>query len=131
MMQEEEAYTLDDLLNKAKTYIKNEEDISLIKRAYQFASKAHAGQTRLTGDDYILHPLNVAMILTGIYADSQTLATALLHQVVNFSYVSIEEVEKDIPNEQHIQEAYSAARVAFCCDEALRKDSFVDVDPEL
>ena len=43
----------------------------------------------------------------------------------------IEAVEKDIPNEQHIQEAYSAARVAFCCDEALRKDSFVDVDPEL
>jgi guanosine-3',5'-bis(diphosphate) 3'-pyrophosphohydrolase len=95
MKQEEEAYTLDDLLNKAKTYIKNEEDISLIKRAYQFASKAHAGQTRLTGDDYILHPLNVAMILTGIYADSQTLATALLHDVINFSNVSIEEVEKE------------------------------------
>lgn len=95
MKQEEEAYTLDDLLKKAKTYIKNEDDISLIKKAYEFAAKAHAGQTRLTGDDYILHPLNVAMILTGIYADSQTLATALLHDVINFTNVTIEDVEKE------------------------------------
>lgn len=91
-MKQEEAYRLDDLLQKVKTYIKNEEDINLIKKAYDFASKAHAGQLRLTGDDYILHPLNVAMILTEIYADSQTLATALLHDVINFANVTIEEV---------------------------------------
>lgn len=99
MKQKEEAYTLDDLSNKAKTYIKNDEDIDLIKRAYAFASKAHAGQTRLTGDDYMLHPLNVAMILTEIYADAQTLATALLHDVINFSNVSIELVEKEFGKE--------------------------------
>ena len=59
-MQKEDAYTLDDLLEKAKVYIKSDEDIELIKKAYLFASKAHAGQLRLTGDDYMLHPLNVA-----------------------------------------------------------------------
>ena len=94
MKQKEEAYTLDDLLAKAKTYIKNNDDIELIKNAYAFASKAHAGQLRLTGDDYMLHPLNVALILTEIYADSQTLATALLHDVINFSNVTIEDVEE-------------------------------------
>ena len=94
MKQKEEAYTLDDLLAKAKTYIKNNDDIELIKNAYAFASKAHAGQLRLTGDDYMLHPLNVALILTEIYADSQTLATALLHDVINFSDVTIEDVEE-------------------------------------
>ena len=94
MKQKEEAYTLDDLLVKAKTYIKNNDDIELIKNAYAFASKAHAGQLRLTGDDYMLHPLNVALILTEIYADSQTLATALLHDVINFSDVTIEDVEE-------------------------------------
>ena len=94
MKQKEEAYTLDDLLTKAKTYIKNNDDIELIKNAYAFASKAHAGQLRLTGDDYMLHPLNVALILTEIYADSQTLATALLHDVINFSDVTIEDVEE-------------------------------------
>ena len=95
MKQKEEAYTLEDLLKKAKTYIKNEEDIDLIKKAYDFASKAHAGQLRLTGDDYMLHPLNVALILTEIYADAQTLATALLHDVINFTDVTIEDVEKE------------------------------------
>ena len=94
MKQKEEAYTLDDLIAKAKTYIKNNDDIELIKNAYAFASKAHAGQLRLTGDDYMLHPLNVALILTEIYADSQTLATALLHDVINFSDVTIEDVEE-------------------------------------
>lgn len=94
MKQKEDAYTLDDLLNKVKTYIKVNDDINLIKKAYDFASKAHSGQLRLTGDDYILHPLNVAYILTEVYADSQTLATALLHDVVNFANVKLEEVEE-------------------------------------
>ncbi len=94
MKQKEDAYTLDDLLNKVKTYIKVSDDINLIKKAYDFASKAHSGQLRLTGDDYILHPLNVAYILTEVYADSQTLATALLHDVVNFANVKLEEVEE-------------------------------------
>ena len=93
MTQKEEAYTIDDLLLKARSYIKNDDDIALIKKAYSFAAKAHAGQLRLTGDDYMLHPLNVAFILTEIYADSQTLATALLHDVINFTDTKIEEVE--------------------------------------
>lgn len=99
MKQEEQAYTLDDLLNKACTYIKNDDEINLIKRAYLFASKAHSGQLRLTGDEYILHPLNVAMILTEIYADSQTLATALLHDVINFTDTKIEDIENEFGSE--------------------------------
>lgn len=94
-MQKEDAYTLDDLLEKAKIYIKSDEDIELIKKAYLFASKAHAGQLRLTGDDYMLHPLNVALILTEIYADAQTLSAALLHDVINFANVTIEKIEKE------------------------------------
>lgn len=94
-MQKEDAYTLDDLLEKAKIYIKSDEDIELIKKAYLFASKVHAGQLRLTGDDYMLHPLNVALILTEIYADAQTLSAALLHDVINFANVTIEEIEKE------------------------------------
>lgn len=99
MKQEEQAYTLDDLLNKACTYIKSNDEIDLIKRAFLFASKAHSGQLRLTGDEYILHPLNVAMILTEIYADSQTLATALLHDVINFTDTKIEDIEKEFGSE--------------------------------
>lgn len=95
MNQKEDAKTLDDLILKAKTYIKNDDEIELIKKAYYFAEKAHAGQLRLTGDAYLLHPLNVAVILTEVYADSQTLVTALLHDVINFTDITIEEVEEN------------------------------------
>lgn len=91
----ESAYTLEDLLNKAKEYIDKKEDLELIEKAYSFASKAHAGQLRLTGDPYMLHPLNVAYILTEIYADSETLATALLHDVINFASVTLDMVEEE------------------------------------
>ena len=95
MNQKEDVKTLDDLILKAKTYIKNDDEIELIKKAYYFAEKAHAGQLRLTGDAYLLHPLNVAAILTEVYADSQTLVTALLHDVINFTDITIEEVEEN------------------------------------
>ncbi len=91
----ENAYTIDDLLNKAKEYIDKKEELELIEKAYSFASKAHAGQLRLTGDPYMLHPLNVAYILTEIYADSETLATALLHDVINFASVTLDMVEEE------------------------------------
>lgn len=99
MKQKEDAYTLNDLIDKAKVYIKSEDDIKLIEKAYEFASKAHAGQLRLTGDEYVLHPLNVALILTEVYADSQTLATALLHDVINFTNTTLEEVEENFGTE--------------------------------
>ena len=62
--------TIDDLINKVRTYIDNEEDIELIKKAYNYASCKHFGQKRITGDDYIIHPLNVALILTDNNADT-------------------------------------------------------------
>ena len=94
MKQKENAYTLDDLIKKVKTYIKNEDEVNVIKDAYNFALEAHKGQLRLTGDEYILHPLNVAYILTEIFADYETLTTALLHDVINFSNIKKEDVEK-------------------------------------
>ena len=99
MNQKEDVKTLNDLILKAKSYIKNDNEIELIKKAYYFAEKAHAGQLRLTGDDYMLHPLNVAIILTEVYADSQTLATALLHDVINFTDTTIEVIEKNFGSE--------------------------------
>lgn len=95
MKLKEKAYTVDDLLNKASEYIKNEEQLNIIKKAYSFAYEAHFGDKRLTGDDFILHPLNVALILTEIYADYETLATALLHDVINFSSSTLDDVEKE------------------------------------
>lgn len=99
MMQSEEAYNISDLINKASTYIKSDDDINVIKKAYDFANKAHLGQERLTGDEYILHPLNVAMILTDIYSDTSTIATALLHDVINFAGVKEEQIRASFGDE--------------------------------
>lgn len=54
-----------------------------IKKAYLFACKEHAGKKRLSGDDYITHPLNVADILTTLNVDEVTIEAALLHEVLN------------------------------------------------
>lgn len=93
-MDHNEIFTLKELIDKASTYIKEEDEINLIKSAYNFAEEAHAGQVRLTGDKYILHPLNVAYILTEIYADANTIATALLHDIINYTNTTIYEVEE-------------------------------------
>ena len=86
--------TIDDLINKFKTYNDNEKDIELIRKAYDFAEKKHFGQKRISGDDYILHPLNVALILTEVSADAPCMAAALLHDTIEDCDVTKEEIEK-------------------------------------
>ena len=86
--------TIDDLLERVKVYNSNEEDLKLIRKAYEFAAKKHFGQKRISGDDYIQHPLNVALILTEINADAYALAAALLHDTIEDSDSTKEEIEK-------------------------------------
>ncbi|MDY4996594.1 MAG: bifunctional (p)ppGpp synthetase/guanosine-3',5'-bis(diphosphate) 3'-pyrophosphohydrolase [Bacilli bacterium] len=86
--------TIEDLIEKVKTYNTNEKDIDLINRAFDYAYKKHFGQKRISGDDYITYPLNVAMILTDINADATCLAAALLHDTIEDSDSTKEEVTK-------------------------------------
>ena len=95
MMHEEiRNITIEDLIEKVKTYNTNEKDIELINKAFDYAYKKHFGQKRISGDDYITHPLNVAMILTDINADATCLAAALLHDTIEDSDSTKEEVTK-------------------------------------
>ena len=88
-----------DLLLEKLNYIKNPNDIENIKRAYYFARDCHQGQYRKSGEEYILHPLSVAMILTTIYADAVTIQAALLHDVLVETSCSTDEIEKEFGNE--------------------------------
>lgn len=94
--------TYDQLLDKVKTYIHDEKEIELINKSYEYALKAHDKVKRLTGEDYIIHPINAAYILTSLNADSTTLASALLHDVLKNENIKIEDIEenfgKDIAN---------------------------------
>lgn len=82
-----------ELVDLVKAYYpKADED--LLNRAYVFAMKAHGGQVRKSGDPYFTHPLEVAQILTGIRADPATVATALLHDVVEDTDVSLDDIRR-------------------------------------
>ncbi len=85
--------TFDDVLESVSTYIEDEEQISVIKKAYDFATGKHAGQLRKSGEPYIIHPLNVALILSKIYADYETISAALLHDVLEDCDCTVEEME--------------------------------------
>lgn len=86
--------TIDELLEKFKIYNNNEEDEKIIRKAYEYAEKKHFGQKRISGDDYILHPLNVALILTEISADAPCMAAALLHDTIEDSDATKEEIKE-------------------------------------
>ena len=84
--------TFDMMLDTIKVYINDEVELNLITKAYRFAYEKHFGVRRLTGEDYIDHPLNVANILTTIKADSATICAALLHDVMEDCDVSKSEI---------------------------------------
>lgn len=98
-MGKKEVITFDSFMKKVKTYITNEEDLNLINKAYLFAFEKHFGQKRLTGEDYIIHSLTVATILTGINADTPTLCAGLLHDVLEDCNVTKEEMEEKFGKE--------------------------------
>lgn len=74
--------TIEDIINDARNFIDDEEQLKVIEKAYYFAKEKHEGQFRLSGEPYIYHPMNVASILISIYADYETISAGLLHDVL-------------------------------------------------
>ncbi len=95
---QESVADLEALLERAARY-NPEVDRQLLRRAYQFAAEAHRGQKRLTGDDYMSHPLEVAGLLCELEMDEATLAAALLHDVVEDTGHELEEVQQEFGEE--------------------------------
>ena len=93
-----EISTIEELIS-AVSYITNKDEINTIKKAYDYAAKIHKRQKRLSGEDYILHPLNVAYILTSLEADSDTISTALMHDVINKGTGNLEEIKNEFGEE--------------------------------
>ncbi len=87
-----------ELIKKVSLYNKNA-DLSLLNRAYEFASDAHSNQKRISGEPFILHPLAVAFVLAELELDLETLAAGLLHDVVEDTQVTLEQIEKEFGNE--------------------------------
>lgn len=84
---------LENLINKLNDY--EEKDINIIKKAYQYADDLHTGQMRQSGEPYITHPLNVAYILAEMHADRDTICAGLLHDTLEDTTISKEDIAHD------------------------------------
>ncbi len=74
-------------------------DEDLLARAYRFSERAHLGQKRLSGEDYVSHCVEVAKILADLQLDSVTVASGLIHDVVEDTAVTVEDVEREFGRE--------------------------------
>ena len=95
----EKPITYDELYEKIKKIIKKQDELDIINNAYAFALNKHAGKKRRNGDDYVTHPLEVANILTDLNVDYVTLASSIIHETVNHSDATIEEVKEEFGEE--------------------------------
>jgi GTP pyrophosphokinase len=70
-----------------------EADVDLVRRAYIFSARAHQGQTRLSGESYLIHPLDVAKILAELKLDAATVAAGILHDTIEDTTSTTEEIQ--------------------------------------
>ncbi|MBI2625059.1 MAG: bifunctional (p)ppGpp synthetase/guanosine-3',5'-bis(diphosphate) 3'-pyrophosphohydrolase [Candidatus Nealsonbacteria bacterium] len=85
--------------NPLPQIIKKSRDPELIKKAFEFAKEAHKGQKRLSGEDYVWHPIRVAQILTDLNLDPNTVAAGLLHDVADDTKYTMSDIERNFGKE--------------------------------
>ncbi len=118
----------DELIDSVKKYHPST-DLSMIQKAYDTAYNAHEGQKRKSGEPYIIHPLCVAIILADLELDKETIVAGLLHDAVEDTWMTVEEVAREFGQEVALlvdgvtklgQLSYSADKVELQA-ENLRK----------
>ncbi|MBO9130470.1 bifunctional (p)ppGpp synthetase/guanosine-3',5'-bis(diphosphate) 3'-pyrophosphohydrolase [Bacillus sp. 165] len=98
-MANEQVLTAEQVIEKANAYLENKDDRELVKRAYEFAREAHSEQYRKSGEPYIIHPIQVAGILADLKMDPATVSAGFLHDVVEDTAVTLEDIEREFNNE--------------------------------
>lgn len=84
---------LEDIVERIQTY-NPDADVDLLRRAYIFSAKVHQGQTRLSGETYLNHPIEVAAILANLKLDATTVAAGLLHDTIEDTTATPEELKE-------------------------------------
>ena len=114
-----------ELVERVKSYDPNVNE-ELLNRAYVFAMMAHGSQTRASGDPYFSHPLEVAGILTDMKMDTATIVTALLHDTVEDTLASPEDIQKKFGPEiaRLVDGVTKLSRIEFQNDQAKQAENF-------
>ena len=89
---------INDILDKIQSYLTPSE-VEMIEKAYIFSASVHQGQIRLSGEPYLTHPMEVCGILADMKLDAATLATGLLHDTVEDTLTTLEQIEETFGKE--------------------------------
>ena len=115
----------EDLLEKVRAY-NPDADFDLLRRAYVFSALEHKGQVRHSGEPYLVHPLEVATILTDMKMDAVTIAAGLLHDVVEDTLTTTERLEQTFGREvAHLVEGVTKiSAITFSSSEERQAENF-------
>src|SRR5215467_12301108 len=116
---------VEELVAEVAAY-KEDVDRALLARAFEVAARAHAGQVRQSGQEFIYHPWGAAKILAGLQLDEATLAAALLHDVVEDTSTDIEELRSEFGDEiaQLVEGVTKLTRVQFQSREHAEAENY-------
>ena len=89
---------INDIVDRVLSYSPNA-DVDLIRKAYVFSAKVHIGQVRLSGEPYLIHPLEVAGILTQMKLDAASVATGLLHDTLEDTLTTVKDIQENFGEE--------------------------------
>jgi GTP pyrophosphokinase len=113
-----------DLLRKIRSYRPND-DLSLVKKAYDFSLRHHQGQTRASGEPYLVHPLEVASVLADMKLDTTAIAAGLLHDSIEDTAVTVDDIRTDFGEQvAHIVEGVTKiSKIEFASREEAQAES--------
>ncbi|MBA4538701.1 bifunctional (p)ppGpp synthetase/guanosine-3',5'-bis(diphosphate) 3'-pyrophosphohydrolase [Bacillus aquiflavi] len=97
-MANDHVLTAKEVIDRTKQYL-NQEHVAFVEKAYEFAKKAHRDQFRKSGEPYIVHPIQVSGILADLQMDPATVAAGFLHDVVEDTSISLEDIKESFNDE--------------------------------
>ena len=116
---------LEDIIERVSAY-NPAGDFDLIRKAYIFSAKVHKGQVRLSGEPYLNHPIEVAMLLAQLRLDPQTIATGLLHDTIEDTFATPEELKEFFGQEvaEMVDGVTKIGKIAFATSEEKQAENF-------
>ena len=114
-----------DILDKAQVYLQAEE-LEMIEKAYIYSATVHQGQVRLSGEPYLTHPMEVAGILTDMKMDSATIISGLLHDTIEDTLTTREQIEQEFGKDVAflVNGLTKLSRISFASQEERQAENF-------
>jgi len=116
---------LEQLIGKVEVY-NPQADAGLIRRAYEYSARMHGEQKRMSGEPYVTHPLNVALIIADFKLDLPSIITGLLHDVVEDTHASLAEVQSQFGSEvaRLVDGVTKVSKITFLSREEKQSENF-------